>query len=342
MAVLAVAAPDAVAQRRFRVGPTASYVSLDEGSSTNQYTAYGASVAWLTSGDAETGFTVARYGDLSGSTCERSLTFYGLDSYYYPIGAHGIGPFASTQLGLARVLDEDPGLSLPGFPGACTPAEPTSELGLGFGLGFRVDVGDAVVGMVEGRFFQVPNSAIQALEARANLSVAFGSPVQGQFLNGTVGPSVAVWIPVGGPMRGRGPLVGARFRRDSRKSGTVGLDIHYAPLEITEGCAADCEPYAILFAPGYEASLRPAWGRLYGTLGLVLAGFPAEGPDRGMAQGATGGFGADIIAGAVMWNVAARLVWLQRNNQDNVFAVQLGVSVSPPLAATPASAAPEP
>ena len=321
-------AGSAHAQRRFRIGPIVNLVALDEGGSTETFTAFGGTLALLSGQDSETGLTISRYADLSTSACERSLTFFGIDSYYYPVGAGGVAPFASTQLGLARVTDADPGLL-----GICSPsAEPTNELGIGFGLGVRVNAGDAVAAMIEGRFFQVPHSAMQALEGRANVSVAFGAPRQSDLAGGTLGPSASVWIPVSGPIQGRGPMFGVRFRRDSKKAGTAGLQIDYAPLEITEGCSADCEPYAILFAPGYEASLHPAWGRFYGVVGVLLAGFPAEGEDRGMAQGAHGGIGADIYAGrSAMVNVNARLVWLQRKSGENVFGVQLGASVSPKL-----------
>lgn len=125
--------------------------------------------------------------------------------------------------------------------------------------------------------------------------------------------------------------MGVRFRRDSKK-GTLGLQIDYAPLRVRQGCSSSCEPYAILFAPGYEASLHPVWGRIYGELGFLLAGFPSEGADRGIAQGAQGGLGADIVSGgSLMWNVNARVLWLQRNNGDNAFLMQVGVSISPKL-----------
>lgn len=328
---LALLASPVASQRRFRVGPVVSVIVLDEGGTSESYPSYGGTVALLTGDDTETGLTIARYGDLSASACERSLTFFGLDSYYYPVGAGGIAPFASTQLGLARVTDENPNLLPVGSP--CLAAEPSSELGLGFGLGVRINLGQQIAGLVEGRFFQVPNSAIQALEARGNVSVAFGRPRRGELLDGTLGPALGFWIPVSGPLEGRAPFVGVRFRRDTRKAGTVGLQIDYAPLRITEGCTTGCEPYAILFAPGYETSLHPAWGRFYGELGILLAGFPADGPDRGMAQGAHGGVGSDIFLGeGAMLNVNARLVWLQRSGGDNVFGVQVGASVSPRLA----------
>ncbi|MGH7700659.1 MAG: hypothetical protein ACREMJ_09110 [Gemmatimonadales bacterium] len=329
LAVLALLASPAAGQRRFRVGPVVSLMALDEGGATESYPSYGGTVALLTGDDSETGLTIARYGDLSSSACERSLTFFGLDSYYYPVGAGGIAPFASTQLGLARLSESQVPL-LGSCPGT---TETTSELGVGFGLGLRVGVGEGVAALVEGRFFQVLPDQLQGLEARANVSVAFGRPRQGELLAGTVGPGIGFWIPVSGPLEGRAPFVGVRFRRDTRKAGTVGLQIDYAPLQITEGCTTACEPYAILFAPGYETSLHPAWGRFYGELGILLAGFPADGPDRGMAQGAHGGLGSDVYLGeGAMLNVNARLVWLQRSGGDNVFGVQVGASVSPRLA----------
>lgn len=87
-----------------------------------------------------------------------------------------------------------------------------------------------------------------------------------------------------------------------------------------------------MFAPGYEASLHPQWGRVYGTLGFLLAGFPSEGPDRGLAQGAQGGLGADLYGGrSLMWNANARVLWLQRNNGDKALLLQAGLSLSPKL-----------
>ena len=324
-----ILAPPASAQRRFRVGPVTSVIVLDEGSASEKFSSFGGTLAFLSSHDAETGVSIARYADLSSSSCERSLTFFGLDSYYYPVGADRVAPFASTQLGLARVRDEDPDLLF----GTCLPSEPTNQIGIGFGLGVRVNVGNEIVGTVEGRFFQVPQSAIQALEARANISVAFGKRRVGELLQGTVGPALGVWIPLSGSLSGRGPLVGVRFRRDSRTAGTVGLQVDYVPLELTEACTAcDPTPFAIFFAPGYETALLPRWGRFYGTVGVLIAGFPAEGPDRGIAQGAQGGLGADIYTGpGLMVNVNARLVWLRRTSGENAFAVQVAASLSPKL-----------
>ncbi|PYO83951.1 MAG: hypothetical protein DMD65_04255 [Gemmatimonadetes bacterium] len=324
---LALASVSSVhAQRRFRLGPMLSSLSLEDASGTGHgFTAWGGSIALITGDDGETGLTVARYGDLALNSCERSLTLYALDSYYYPVGTRGVAPFASGELGLARVTDADQGLL-----GLCGSAQPTSQLAIGFGLGVRVNAGSDVAALVEGRFLQVPNSAIQGLEARANVSLAFGSPHTGEFLDGTLGPAASFMIPIAGSLRGRAPFVGVRFRRDTKKTGSVGLQIDYAPLRITGSCPlSGCDESAVLFAPGYEASARPAWGRLYGELGLLLAGVYSEGPDRGLAQGAHGGIGVDLFGGRVMWNLNSRLLWLQRSNGENVFGVQVGVSVSP-------------
>ncbi len=327
VAALALASVSSVhAQRRFRLGPMLSSLSLEDASGTGHgFTAWGGSIALITGDDGETGLTVARYGDLALNSCERSLTLYALDSYYYPVGTRGVAPFASGELGLARVTDADQGLL-----GLCGSAQPTSQLAIGFGLGVRVNAGSDVAALVEGRFLQVPNSAIQGLEARANVSLAFGSPHTGEFLDGTLGPAASFMIPIAGSLRGRAPFVGVRFRRDTKKTGSVGLQIDYAPLRITGSCPlSGCDESAVLFAPGYEASARPAWGRLYGELGLLLAGVYSEGPDRGLAQGAHGGIGVDLFGGRVMWNLNSRLLWLQRSNGENVFGVQVGVSVSP-------------
>ena len=328
---LAVAG-NAVAQRRARIGPTVSTVSIEDGvGGSHSFTSFGGSLAFLSGDDGEVGVGVSRYGDLSSNSCVRQMTFFGLESNYYPIGPRGVAPYASTAVGLARVRDEDPTLAL---LGCNTSAQSSNQLGLGFGLGVRVNFGKQSAALLEGRFFQVPNSAIQALEGRVNVSFAFGSPRQTQMLNGTLGPAVGLLTRLGGPMEGRGPTVGVRFRRETKKSGSLGLQIDYAPLRVTRGCSSNCEPYAVLFAPGYEPSLHPAWGRFYAEVGLLLAGFPALGDDRGISQGAHGGLGADIFSGrSLMVNVNARALWLQRKdpNNRNAFVVQAGVSVSPRL-----------
>ena len=332
LVALAVAGSSA-AQRRARIGPTVSSISIENGSGgSNAFNSFGGSLALLSGDDGEFGLGVSRYGDLSNNSCVRQMTFVGLESNYYPVGASGVAPFASTAVGLARVLDQDPTLAL---LGCSTGAQTANELGLGFGLGVRFNFGKQFAALIEGRFFQVPNSAIKALEGRANVSFAFGSPnKKSQLLNGTLGPAIGVLLPLSGPLEGRSGTVGVRFHREQRKGGALGLQIDYAPLRVRTGCSGSCEPYAILFAPGYEPSLHPAWGRLYAELGLLLAGFPQISQDRGVAQGAHGGLGADIFSGrTLMTNVNARVLWLQRNdpNNRNAFLVQLGVSLSPRL-----------
>jgi hypothetical protein len=312
------------AQRRARIGPTVSTISIDDGTGNQSFTSFGAVFAVLSGDDGEIGAAISRYGDLSNNSCVRQMTFIGLESNYYPVGPKGVAPYASTSFGLARVTDQDVGLL-----GVCTAAEPTSEFGLGFGLGVRVNIGAQAAALVEGRFFQVPNSAIQALEARANVSLAFGSPRKTQMLNGTLGPAIGFLLPLSGPMEGRSPTIGVRFRRDT-KQGTLGLQIDYAQLRASS-CSGNCQPNAILFAPGVEPSLRPAWGRLYFDLGLLLVGIPTVGGDRGMAQGAHAGIGADIVGGGPLINLNSRVLWFQRNGGENVFLVQTGLSISPKL-----------
>ncbi len=326
-----VLAPHASAQRRLRLGPIASTMSIENGTgAATSFSGYGGLVALLTGDFDETGLVLSRYGDLSDNSCVRRLTFLGLSSSYYPIGAKGVAPYAATELGLARVTESQVPLLF--TCSGATPVETTNQLGLAFGLGVRVGIGSSAVGTIEGRFLQVPNSFIQGLEARANVSAALGSVRQTELLAGTLGPVVGVWVPVSGPLRGRGPTAGVRFRRDTKKAGAVGLQVDYAPLQVTGTCTdPGCRPFAILFAPGYEPSLRPAWGRFYGAVGPLIAGFPSEGPDRGTAQGLHGGLGADVFSGRVMWNLNARLLWMQRNSGSNVFAVQVSGSLSPAL-----------
>jgi hypothetical protein len=320
----------ASAQRRVRLGLMGSSISLEDLSgSGHSFTSFGASVALISGDDGETGLSVARYHDLSTDNRVRRLTLVSFDSYYYPVGTRGLAPFAATELGLARVTES---ASLCLLLSCRDTVSTTSQLALGFGLGVRANLGSDAVAMLEGRFLEIPGSAIQALEARATAALALGSPYTGQFLAGTVGPALGVLIPISGPLRGRGPFVGARFRRDTKTAGSVGLEIDFAPLQVTTSCSPPgCQPNAILFAPGYEASVRPSWGRLYAEAGLLVAGFYQQGPNRGVAQGAHGGVGVDLDAGQALWNLNARLLWLQRSSQDNVFGIQLGASLSPRL-----------
>jgi len=324
-----VASSDAAAQRRFRLGVTGTSLSLEDlTGKSHGFTSVGGSVAFITGDADESGFTISRYGNLSTDGSVRRMTLYAFDSYYYPVGARGVAPFAATEIGLARVAE-----SAPLCPLLCADTlSESNELALAFGLGVRINVAGVGVGMFEGRFLEVPGSAIQALEARASASIAFGKPRQGEMLAGTVGPAFGVLIPVSGPLHARGPVGGVRFRRDTKKAGVLGLEIDYAPLQVTGSCTPPgCTPNAILFAPGYEPSLRPPWGRVYLTLGALLAGVYSEGPDRGIAQGAQAGAGMDIVSRALLWNVNGRVLWLARNGGENVFFVQVGASVSPRL-----------
>src|SRR5207248_6872090 len=131
---------------------------------------------------------------------------------------------------------------------------------------------------------------------------------------GTVGPAASILIPISGEVCARAPFVGARFRRETKRAGTLGLQIDFAPLKITAACPpTGCEENAILFAPGYERSVRSAWGRLYGELGFLLGGVYSQGPDRGVAQGAHGGLGADFYGGPLVWYGNRRPVGLRRD-----------------------------
>ena len=336
-AILAVAAALSMvivstshAQNRFRIGPTYSSISLEDLSgASHSFPSWGGTAALISGDESEIGLTVARYNDLSTDHGVRRLTLYGLDSYYYPVGTRSlVAPFALTALGLARVTEVD---SLCLIVLSCTAhTSATSQLALAFGLGVRVNVGRAAAATVAGRFLEVPGSQIQALEAVANASVTFGGVRKGEFLDGAVGPAASFLIPISGSLHGRAPFVGARFRRDTKKAGTVAVQIDLAPLRITSGCpTTGCDETAVLFAPAYEASVRPAWGRVYGEAGFLLAGVYSQGPDRGIAQGAQGGVGADFYSGDLMWNLNGRLLWLQRNSGENVFGVQVGASLSP-------------
>src|SRR2546425_3902986 len=233
-----VAVSPAFAQRQVRAGPTYSSISLEDLSGkTHSFSSFGGTAALITGDEGETGVTVARYHDLSTDGSLRRLTLFGLDSYYYPIGTRGVAPYAATELGLARVT-ESAAACLPVV--FCSPdtVSTSSQLALAFGLGVRVNLGASAAVAVEGRFLQVPGSQIQALEARANAAIAVGSLHRGEFVEGTLGPAVSVFIPASGPLRGRAPFAGVRFRRDTKKAGTVGLQIDFASLEVTAGGGA--------------------------------------------------------------------------------------------------------
>src|SRR5882757_254932 len=82
---LAVAG-NAVAQRRARIGPTVSTISIDAGSGSSQsFTSFGGTFALLSGDDGEIGVAVSRYNDLSNNNCVRNMTFFGVESNYYPV-----------------------------------------------------------------------------------------------------------------------------------------------------------------------------------------------------------------------------------------------------------------
>src|SRR5439155_25587278 len=144
------------------------------------------------------------------------------------------------------------------------PVSPWGQLAWRFGVGVRGNVGSSAGAGLDGRFLQVRGSQIQSLQARLNGSVALGRQHRGDFLERTLGPAASVFFPVSGALRARAPFAGVRFRRDTKKAGTVGLQIDFAPLRLTASCSPmGCnEPNAILFAPGYETALHPPWGRV--------------------------------------------------------------------------------
>src|SRR5207237_969863 len=114
-------------QRRFRIGPTYSSLSLDDGSgSSHSFSSWGGSAALITGDDGETGVSIARYSDLSTDKGIRRLTLFTLDSYYYPVGTRGVvAPFALTALGLARVTEVDSLCVLSIIPCSATPSAPS-------------------------------------------------------------------------------------------------------------------------------------------------------------------------------------------------------------------------
>src|SRR2546428_11389296 len=317
------------ARRRFRLGPVAlSCAFRARGGPSHSFTGYGGAVALITGDDGESGLSVIRYGDLGTDSRVRRLTLSALDSYYSPVGTRGIAPFAATELGLARVTESTSLCLLL----SCTDTLSTSsQVALAFGLGVRINAGKDAAAVIEGRFLQVPQSEIQALEARANVSIALGSPRAGQFTAGTLGPAASYLVPLSGPLRARSPFVGVRFRRDTKNpASSVGLEIDFAPMKVVGSCTdPGCRPAAILFAPGYEAGVWPRWGRVYGEVGFLLAGFYTEGPDRGIAQGLHGGVGGGLARGPTVWELDGPPVGRQRKSGENVFGVQIGGSISP-------------
>src|SRR5437660_463338 len=154
-----VIAGHAAAQRRVRLGPTVSSISIEGSSGAGQsFTGFGGSLAVLSGDDGEVGIGVSRFGDLSNNSCVRQMTFFGLESNYYPVGAKGVAPYASSSVGLARVTDQDVGLL-----GVCSSATPTSEIGLGFGLGVRFNLGAQASAVLEGWVLLLPNISYLAV-----------------------------------------------------------------------------------------------------------------------------------------------------------------------------------
>src|SRR2546425_8367114 len=109
-----IGAASARGQRRIGVGRTCTSLSLEDLSgASHSFSSFGGTAALITGDDGETGLTIARYNDLSTDGRVRRLTLFGLDSYYYPVGARGVvAPFAGTTLGLARVAEAKPGCLL--------------------------------------------------------------------------------------------------------------------------------------------------------------------------------------------------------------------------------------
>src|SRR5712692_4240936 len=127
-----IGAASAQGQRRIRVGPTYSSLSLEDLSgASHSFSSFGGTAALITGDEGETGLTVAHYQDLSTDGSLRRLTLFGLDSYYYPIGTRGVAPFAATTLGLARVTESAPATQCP--PLLCQDTVSTSsQLALAF------------------------------------------------------------------------------------------------------------------------------------------------------------------------------------------------------------------
>src|SRR2546421_12414582 len=145
------------AQRRARIGPVVSTISIEDGSgNSHSYTSFGGSVAFLSGDDGEIGIGISRYGDLSSDNCVRRMTFVGLESNYYPVGAKGIAPYASTAVGLARVTDQDIHLLGCGLGRPAPP--PASENGVGLGGGGPLQFGQPAAELRGVRVFRVPRS----------------------------------------------------------------------------------------------------------------------------------------------------------------------------------------
>src|SRR2546430_14251590 len=136
-----VAAAPVHGQRRLRVGPTYSSITLEDLSgNAHSFSSFGGSAALITGDEGETGVTVSRYNDLATDGGVRRLTLFGLDSYYYPIGARGVEPFATIPLGLARGTESSPATTGPPILSQDT-ASTASQIALAFGPGGRLALG---------------------------------------------------------------------------------------------------------------------------------------------------------------------------------------------------------
>src|SRR5437899_1767754 len=94
----------AQAQRPFRLGATYSSPSLqDLSGATHSFSSLGGSIAFMTGDEGETGVTISRYHDLSTDGRARQLTLFGLDSYYYPVGARCAGAARSPASDSAAI-----------------------------------------------------------------------------------------------------------------------------------------------------------------------------------------------------------------------------------------------
>src|SRR2546430_15736040 len=175
------------AQRRFRLGPAVSSMSLQAVSgASHSFTGYGGAVALITGDDGESGLSVIRYGDLGTDSRVRRLTLYALDSYYYPVGTRGIAPFAATELGLARVTES---ASLCLLLSCTDTVSTSSQVALGFGLAVRTNGGKDAAASSEARVLERRHSPTQAPAGRGNAPSPPGSPRPRQLTAGTRPPA---------------------------------------------------------------------------------------------------------------------------------------------------------
>src|SRR5881396_3689801 len=121
----------AQAQRRIRIGPTYSSLSLeDQSGSSYSFPSYGGSVALLTGDESETGLTIARYNNLSTDHGIRRLTLYGLDSttirWAHAVSSHPSRSRPSAWRGSQKSTRSACSLSSPATPPPRRPASSRS------------------------------------------------------------------------------------------------------------------------------------------------------------------------------------------------------------------------